>query len=134
MKIGNRTSISSIPRKVVEVEFPEFEVAYRLREMNGTERDRFESHVFTAGPDGKRSVDPMYLRSRLVASCLVDEGNVRLFADDEIEQLADSVPASVITRLFEAAQKLNGLDNAATEAAAKNSEGDPAGALPSVSP
>lgn len=122
MKLGNRTTITSIPRKTIDVEFPELDCAYRLREMSGTERDTFEVASFKEDAEGKRTVDPQYLRSRLVALCMVGEDNLRLFADDEVHQLSDGVPAGVIGKLFEAAQKLNGLDAAASEDAAKNSE------------
>lgn len=131
MKLGNRTTLSSTPRKTVDVELPELDCAYRLREMSGTERDRFEIASFVEGVDGKRHVEALYLRARLVASCLVGDDNARLFADDEVHQLSDVVSASVIGKLFEAAQKLNGMDAAAVETAAKNSASAPAGASPS---
>jgi hypothetical protein len=66
-------------------------------------------------------VDPLYLRARLVAMCMIGEDGARLYTDDQISELSDEVPASVIAKLFEAAQKLNGLDAAAVEIAAKNS-------------
>jgi hypothetical protein len=132
MKIGNRVSLLAIPRKSVDVEIPELDAAFRLREMSGSDRDRFEIAAFKEDEEGKRHVQPLHLRSRMVALCLVDENGVRLYADDEVEQLADAIPASVIGKLFEAAQKLNGMDAAAVEAATKNSESVPADASPSV--
>lgn len=132
MKIGNRVSLLAIPRKTLSVPFPEYDTEYRLREMSGTDRDRFEIAAFKEDATGKRSVEALYLRARLVALCMVDENNVRLYADDEIDQLSNEIPASVIGRLFAASQTLNGLDASAVEAAAKNSESVPAGALPSA--
>jgi len=131
MKLGNRTTLTAIPRKTIDVEFPETDTCYRLREMSGTERDKFEVAAFKDGPDGKRVVDALYLRARLVALCMVGEDGERLYADDEIAQLSDAVPASTLGKLWEAAQTLNGLDADAVETAAKNSDA-PAGASPSV--
>jgi hypothetical protein len=131
MKYGNRASLESIKRKTVEVEVPEADAIFRLREMSGTDRDKFEVSAFKEDKDGKRSVDPLYLRARLVALCLVGEDNVRLYADDEIHMLSDNASASVIGKLFAAAQTLNALDGAAVEDAAKNSVSAPAGASPS---
>ena len=132
MKIGNRASLMAIPRKTVSVLFPEYDTEYRLREMSGTDRDKFELAAFKYDDEGKRTVDALYLRARMVALCLVDEANVRLYADDEIHMLSDEIPASVIAELFVAAQKLNGLDGAAVETAAKNSASVPADASPSA--
>ena len=131
MKYGNRASLESIKRKTVEVEVPEADAIFRLREMSGTDRDKFEVSAFKEDKDGKRSVDPLYLRARLVALCLVGEDNVRLYADDEIHMLSDNASASVIGKLAAAAQTLNALGGDAVEDAAKNSESAPAGALPS---
>lgn len=132
MKIGNRDTLEKVSRRTVDVEFPEQGTAYRLREMSGTERDKFEVAAFKDGADGKRVVDPLYLRARLVALCMIGDDGVRLYADDEIHQLSDAVPAAVIAKLFVAAQHLNGLDADAVEDAAKNSASVPAGASPSA--
>jgi hypothetical protein len=132
MQYGNRATLAAIKRKTVDVDIDG--VAYRLREMSGTERDRFEVAAFKEDDKGNRKVDALYLRGRLVASCLVDEAGTRLFADDEIEQLSGMVPASALNTLFGAAQKLNGLDADAAADAAKNSAGGPTAGSGSGSP
>jgi hypothetical protein len=132
MRIGNRASLMAIPRKTAVVQFPEYDTEYRLREMSGTDRDKFEIAAFELDGDGKRKVNALYLRARMVALCLVDENNVRLYADDEVHMLSDEIPASVVAELFVAAQRLNGLDAEAAERAAKNSGSGPAAASPSA--
>ena len=135
MKFGNRASLEAIPRKTEDVPFPEFDTFYRLREMSGTERDKFEISAFkvtTNGSGDKREIDPLYLRARLVGLCMIDEDGKRCYADNEIQKLADAVPSSVLGKLFTTAQKLNGLDAGAVEAAAKNSESGPDSASGSV--
>jgi len=132
MKIGNRESLMAIPRKTATVQFAEYDTEYRLREMSGTDRDKFEIGAFAFDSDGRRKVNALYLRAHLVALCLVDENNVRLYADDEVHMLSDDIPASVVAELFVAAQKLNGLDADAVERAGKNSESGPAAASPSA--
>lgn len=125
MKYGNRATLETIPRKTIDVEVPEVDAMFRLREMSGTERDKFEVSVFKEEANGTRKVDPLYLRARLVALCMVGDDNVRLYADDEVLQLSDTIPSAVLGTLFAAAQKLNGLDATAVEDAAKNSESGP---------
>lgn len=132
MKIGNRASLMAIPRKTAVVQFQEYDTEYRLREMSGTDRDKFEIAAFEVDPTGNRKVRPLYLRAHLVALCLVDEQGVRLYADDEVHMLSDEIPASVVAELFVAAQKLNGMDAGAVERAAKNSESGPDAASPSA--
>ena len=145
MKYGTRASLEAIPRKTIEITVAETGETFVLREMSGTDRDKFEVSAFkdeteTKIVDGKetsvsaRKVDPLYLRARLVALCLVEkDSNVRLYADDEIHMLSDKLSASVIGQFFAAAQKMNALDGAAVEDAAKNSESAPAGASSSDS-
>ena len=137
MKFGNRASLQAIPRKHEDVQFPELDTQYRLREMSGTERDRFEISAFKTTKNGSgtpsREIDPLYLRARLVALCLVDEEGNRIYDDGEVKTCSDELPASVLTKLFAAAQKLNGLD-ATVEATAKNSLSEPEEDLPSASP
>ena len=134
MKSGTRAMLETMARKSVIVDVPEADASFRLREMSGTERDTFEVAAFKESQDGKWTVDPLYLRARLVALCLVGEDNVRLYADEEVHQLSDNVPASVLGKLFAAAQTLNGLDGGDVEDALKNSASVPAGASTSVSP
>ena len=112
---------------------------FRIRELSGTERDKFEVAAFndsTEIVDGKpvmrRKLNQVMLRANLVALCLVGEDGNRLFGDDEIAQLSDGVPTTVLSQLFKAAQKINGLDGEAVEAAAKNSNADPSGDSPSA--
>lgn len=138
MKRGTRASLLAIPRKTIDVTIDvpaDVNVAgpagvllepitFTLREMSGTERDRFMEEVLK--DDNK--VDKVYLRARLVSRCLVDENGERMFADDEIDQLSDTVASSALEALFAPAQKLNGLDPGAAETAAKNSESGPASA------
>lgn len=124
-KIAGRAAIQGMSRKTVDVELDG--LTYRLREMSGTQRDRFESAAVVEKAeevDGKREirrvVDPMYLRARLVAMCWVDEDGTQCYADDEVHMLSDDIPASKLNVLFEAAQKLNGLDADAVKVAEKN--------------
>lgn len=131
MKLGNRATLKNIQRKTVDVEVPELDASFRLREMSGTERDRFEAAAFKE-EGGKRTIDPLYLRARLVALCLIDESGERMYSDAEITTLSDDLPASILGTLFTAAQKLNGLDAQAVEDAGKNSGSAPGGASTSA--
>ena len=120
MQKGTLQDLLAITRKQVVVSLPDNGVEYTLRELSGTERDKFEAWTFSE-VDGKRTIMTTYMRARLVALCLVDESGHRMVSDNEITALSDGTPSSVLNTLFAAAQKLNGLDGAAVEDATKNS-------------
>jgi hypothetical protein len=134
MKLGTRATLEAMARKSVVVDVPEADASFRLREMSGTERDTLEVGSFSVSEDGKRILDRRYLRARLVALCLVGEDNVRLYADEEVHQLSDNLPASVIDKLFAEAQTLNALGGVDVDDALKNSASVPADASSSDSP
>jgi len=128
MKIGNRASLEAIQRKIEDVEFPEFETYYRLREMSGTERDDYEIAALkkTSNGTGKTTheVEMKFLRARLVALCLVDESGERIYGDKQIKECSE-LPQGVLLKLYTAANKLNGLEPEAVKEAEKNSASDP---------
>jgi hypothetical protein len=136
-------SLTHFPRRTVRVRidyepgpddtFDAIHDTATLREISGTDRDRFESWTFSEA-GGQRKVETMYLRARLVALCWIDEEGHRCYADERIEEAADALPSSVLDTLFKAAQKLNGLDGAAAEDAAKNSGSAATGASGTASP
>lgn len=140
MKYATRASAEALVRKTID--HPIGDTLYRLREMSGTERDRFEMSVFKpAGTNGAvpsgvvaKEVDPLYLRARMVVMCWVGEDNKRLYKDSEVQLLSDTLPASILAELFTESQKLNGMAPTSVEDAAKNSASAPAGASTSVSP
>jgi hypothetical protein len=114
MAILNRDLIlAADDMKTIDVEVPEWtpegqEVAsVRLRTLTGGERDKFESDMIDQrGKSNKMNL--VNLRARLVALCAVDESGQRMFGDKEVTLLG-SKSASVLDRLFTAAQKLNGM-------------------------
>lgn len=102
-------------------EFEAISATATLREMSGADRARFAQTVFYEKADGTRRVDELAAQAGLVARCWIDpETGKRNYGDDEVEQLAQDLPASVVGKLAEAAQRLNGLGAAATETAEKN--------------
>lgn len=97
-----------LKRELVSV--PEWGCDVYVRTMTGSERDAFEQSL--AGKDGQR--DLTNLRARLLVKTLVDEAGVRAYGDDEAHWLGGKA-AAVLDRLFEVAQRLNGLGAAQGE-------------------
>jgi hypothetical protein len=100
---------------------------YRVREMTGTARDRWEQAVFKLGADGKVKAETLYLRARLVSNCLYDRAGARVCATerDVMMKFSDDRPDGILGRLFECAQKVSGIGDKAKEDATKNFAGAP---------
>ena len=101
------------------VDVPEWGGCVLVRTMTGTDRDAFESSMMRVTAEGTRQPDMTNLRAKLVALTLVDEANNRLFEVADIPRLALK-SAAALERVFEAAQRINGMGAAAQDAAEKN--------------
>lgn len=77
-----------------------------VRTMSGTERDAFEQSMLAAKKGGTTNL--VNIRARLAVLCICDEKGQRLFADDDAEALGKK-SAMVLDRIFEVAQRLNGI-------------------------
>lgn len=119
MKLSKDQILEASDLNSVEVHVPEWGGTVMVRTMTGADRDAFESSMVTTNPDGSRTPDMKNLRAKLVALTLVDEGNNRLFDLSDIPRLAAKSSAA-LERVFEVAQRINGLGLKAEEAAVKN--------------
>lgn len=93
-----------------DVDVPEWKGTVRVRTMTGSERDDFEASIYETVGD-KVSVNRKDFRTKLLSKTLVDDKGQRLFTDKEIVQLGGK-SAKPIGRLFEVAQRLNGMSAA----------------------
>jgi len=99
-----------------DVDVPELGGTVRVTELSvGALGDFYYS--FTKDENGKQIVKLEHFREKLLAWTLTDEAGERLFADEDIPAIGKK-SVKVVTRLFEIAQKLNGMD-AAKEAIEK---------------
>lgn len=106
---------------VSDVPVPEWgqDVVVRLRVMTGAQRDEYEHSVMTMMKDGKLT-DGRGLKVRLIASCIVDANGQRLFTTPEDISVLNGKSAPILERLFEKAQSLNGIGEAAVAELEKN--------------
>ena len=102
---------------MTEVDVPEWGGKVQMRPMSGKERDAFEMEIQRRTKVG--SMDSENLRVMLLALSLVDEAGKSLFTLADMEALNEK-SAVVICRLFEVAQKINGLTAQAIEGLGKN--------------
>lgn len=104
--------------KTQDVEVPEWGGSVRIRTLTAAQRDDFDASL-SSGIGTNRTVDLHNLRARLVSLCVVDEEGAPQFTKDDVAALG-AKSAAALSRVFEAAQALNGMTPQAVEAAAKN--------------
>ena len=102
------------------VEVPEWAGSVLVRTMTGADRDAFEASMITTLPDGTRKPNMANMRAKLVALTVVDDAGNRVFDVSDVDRLALK-SATALERVFNAAQRINGLGVQAEEIAAKNS-------------
>ncbi|KPL27960.1 MAG: hypothetical protein AMJ72_05845 [Acidithiobacillales bacterium SM1_46] len=102
-----------------QVVVPDWDGSVFVQTMTGIDRDAFE---LSLTKDGKASIENM--RAKLCARTIVDENGNRLFTEDDVEALGKK-SGTALDRIFEVAQRLNGIGADAMEKLAKNSEPTP---------
>lgn len=93
------------PTKIVPV--PEWGGDVIVRGLTGAQRDKFEQDSVERKGD-KIETNLVNMRARLVALCVVDENNQRLFQDGDVKELGRK-SAAALERVFDAARELSGL-------------------------
>ena len=126
-----RTSIlasDDLPRESMEC--PEWGQTLHVRTLTGAGRDEFENTVQSASK-GKDGLDLRGLKIKLVLLTLCDDDGELLFdATDAL--VLNSKSSKVIDRIFQVAQKLNGLTADDVDEMVGNSDGGQAAASGSV--
>ncbi len=103
------------------VPVPEFGFIYTVREMNGTERDEYESSIVkTNGTEV--TIDSTNLRARLVSLCVIDpDTGERCFTEKDVLALGQK-SAQGLERLVNVARSLSKLEEDEMEALGKRSK------------
>jgi len=105
--------------KVEEIEVVEWGGVIHMKEMNGVSRDAFEKEV-TNRTANSSSMDITGLRPMLLSLVLCDSKGDLLYEGNEGIEILNKKSAKVVGRLFEKAQKMNNIGEAALEQAEKN--------------
>ena len=102
-----------------DVAVPEWGGTVRVGMLMGAERDAFEQGLVTR--QGKKvQMHLENVRARLVALCVVDGEGQRVFKEEDVKALGRK-SALALNRVFEVAQRINGLTEKDMEELAGNS-------------
>ncbi|MFH1732453.1 MAG: hypothetical protein ABIF82_12500 [Planctomycetota bacterium] len=89
-----------------------------VRVMTAAERDAYEDGMFVRDGD-KRVLNLKNIRARLCSIVICDESGKRMFTNDEAGALGGK-SSVVLDRIYEAARRVNALDENAPKEMAKN--------------
>ncbi len=101
--------INSNDVKITKLEVKEWNGEIGLKEMNGSQREKFENILAKNTDKNGRMVDFTNLRSTLLIQVICDEDGKCLFTRDSMSKLNEK-NAEVLNYIFEKALTLNGLD------------------------
>lgn len=107
--LGRIDILESNDLAVEEVDVPEWGGAVIVRALTGSERDAYESEIFSLRGQGKGvEYNLSNIRAKLSARTIVDEEGVRVFTDADIVKLGLK-SAAALDRVFSVAQRLSRL-------------------------
>jgi len=101
--------------KTESVKVPEWGGEVIIRTMTGSERDSYEQRIVR----GNQKNEYIDIRATFLSLTIIDDKGERLFDEQDIKALGGK-SAAALDRLFEVAQKLNGLRNDDIEELAGN--------------
>ncbi len=90
-----------------------------IRELTVDENEEFQKRIIAQGGEGPSKYDKV--QAHLVVLSVIDKKGNRVFADTDIEELGRK-SARAVKIIFDAAMKLNRLDEQAIDDAEKNSD------------
>ena len=112
-------SADDLPRESVEC--PEWGETLLVRTLTGAERDTFENSVVQASRG--KGIDLRGLKVKLVQLTLVTDDGEQVFESGD-QLLLNGKSSRVIDRIFQVAQRLNGLSAEDADEMVGNSDGD----------
>lgn len=94
--------------KKVKVDVPEWNVTVWISEMSASSAEAYSLRLVGKKKGG--GLDMKNFMSSLLVACLVDEDGNQIFTDPgDVERLSEK-KSSVVQRLYEKAEELNGMD------------------------
>jgi len=113
--------------KTVQVDLGGNQIVF-VRQMTGREREQFENLLVKKISKGGKVVDYQQsmgdFRAKLAVNCLCDEKGKNLMQPGDYATLSQNMSASKLTKIADAAGKLNGITEEDKEELVKNSDSD----------
>lgn len=124
--LGKTEIVNADDVQFEEIPVPEWGGEVRIKGLSGTEVDDYEASILRMRK-GKQDFTLKNATARLVAWCLVDENNSRLFQnEDEVRELGRKSGVA-LQRCFDVAARLSGLRQDDVQAMVEDFDGPQSG-------
>lgn len=110
-KVLNKADFFQLKTKVVPLEVEDLGTVY-IKSMTASEREGLERQM-------QKELESNGIRATIFIYSVCDENGVLEFSDEDLE-MVKGFPSSIVTKVFDFSNELNGIDVSAKEDAAKN--------------
>jgi hypothetical protein len=114
--LSKQQILGAVDIKTEPVDVPEWGGKVLVRGLTGDQRDAFEDMIVERKKGGQK-INVRGVRAKLCALSIVDADGKPIFTEADVEALGHK-SSSALTRVFQVASKLSGLDDSDVEAMA----------------
>ena len=105
MKIANRNALLKLcERRYIDLELEDAGVTVRIQSLSEKEKSSYETVLIAKSGRGILRDRLQDATRRLIALCLVDDKNERIFSDSDVNQIGE-MDSFVSSRIYDAAQE-----------------------------
>jgi len=121
-KIANRNLLLKLcERRYINLELPEVGLVVRIQSLSEKEKSQYETRLIAKSGRGVIRDRLQDATRRLIALCVVDDKNERIFSNADIDKIGE-LDSFVSSRIYEAAQEHCGFNKHDIETTVGNSE------------
>jgi|TARA_R110002051_G_scaffold320198_1_gene405208 hypothetical protein len=121
MTIANRNALLKLcERRYIDLDLEDAGVTVRIQSLSEKEKSAYETRLIAKSGRGILRDRLQDATRRLIALCLVDENNDRIFLDSDVNQIGE-MDSFVSSRIYDAAQEHCGFNKGDIEDTVGNS-------------
>jgi hypothetical protein len=121
MTIANRNALLKVcERRYIDLDLEDAGVTVRIQSLSEKEKSSYETRLIAKSGRGILRDRLQDATRRLIALCLVDENNDRIFLDSDVNQIGE-MDSFVSSRIYDAAQEHCGFNKGDIEDTVGNS-------------
>ena len=120
MTIANRNALLKLcERRYIDLELADAGITVRIQSLSEKEKSTYETRLIAKSGRGILRERLQDATRRLIALCLVDENNDRVFSDSDVNQIGE-MDSFVSSRIYDACQEHCGFNKGDISDAVKN--------------
>ena len=121
MTIVNRNALLKLcERRYIDLELADAGITVRIQSLSEKEKSTYETRLIAKSGRGILRERLQDATRRLIALCLVDENNDRIFLDSDVDKIGE-LDSFVSSKIYDACQEHCGFNKGDIQDAVKNS-------------